>query len=112
MALSAAVSIAVFLSVKPAHAKTFTVNITADVPDGNLADRRCVVSIFGGCTLRAAIQEANDTPGADEIRFAIPDDPNVPGAEVKTIEVGATGNGELPDITDTVTIDGYTQGGA
>ena len=39
------------------------------------------------CTLRAAIQEANATPGADLIRFFIP------GTGVKTISVNSTASG-------------------
>ena len=50
----------------PASATTFTVNSTLDQPDANLADVLCA-SASGFCTLRAAIQEANDTPGADTI---------------------------------------------
>jgi hypothetical protein len=56
--------------------------------------------------LRAAIQQANATAGADTINFAIP------GTGVKTIAVGATGLGTLPTITDPVTINGYTRPGS
>ena len=56
--------------------------------------------------MRAAIQQANATAGADTINFAIP------GTGVKTIAVGAAGLGALPTITDPVTINGYTQPGA
>jgi hypothetical protein len=52
------------------------------------------------CTLRAAIQQANVTSGADEIHFSIP------GSGVHTI----TPSSALPTITEPVTIDGYTQG--
>jgi CSLREA domain-containing protein len=96
---------------------TFTVNNTADASDRDLTDGVCDVSSAPGsqCTLRAAIQEANDTPNAegtpDRIVFSIG------GASgVKTISVGkppvgsTTGNGPLPTIDDPVTIDGYTQG--
>lgn len=111
-----AVMMAYLVAARPAHAEsTFTVNLTGDGADADIDDNSCDANeiLFGfQCTLRAAIEEANDTPGADEIRFAIPDDPNVPGAEVKTIEVGATGNGELPTMTEAVNIDGYTQPGA
>jgi hypothetical protein len=66
--------------------------------------------------LRGAINVTNDTPGTDTINFAIPDDPNVPGAEVKTILLDGTddpaSSTNLPDITEAVTIDGYTQPGA
>ena len=54
------------------------------------------------CTLREAIDTANANPGADTIAF------NIPGAGVHTI----TPLTPLPDITEAVTIDGYTQTGA
>jgi hypothetical protein len=60
--------------------------------------------------LRAAIQEANDTPnsgtgprgGRDLIKFSIP------GNGPHTIKP----NSQLPEITEAVAIDGYTQGDA
>ena len=54
----------------------------------------------GAGTLRQAILDANGASGADVINFAIS------GTGVKTITLLSN----LPDITDTVTIDGYTQG--
>ena len=71
-----------------AQADVFTVTNTDDVGPGSLHD---------------AILEANALPGADEIRF------NIPGSGVRKIEVNRIG---LPEITDPVTIDGYTQPGA
>lgn len=56
----------------------------------------------GPGSLRDAITNANNNPGIDVIDFAIP------GAGVHTIHLLT----ELPTITDTVTIDGYTQAGA
>src|SRR5262245_15297541 len=56
----------------------------------------------GAGSLRQAILGANAAPGADLIDFQIP------GAGVHTISPTST----LPAITDTVTIDGYTQPGA
>jgi CSLREA domain-containing protein len=112
-ALMAAMMAAGMLTSAPAHAATtFTVNIPGDTRDANTQDNLCDVNLFGSgnqCTLRAAIEQANATPGTDAINFNIPDD--VFGAGVKTIRVGATGNGALPPITDQVTIDGYTQPG-
>ena len=52
------------------------------------------------CTLRAAIEEANDTPGPDVINFKIGGT-----AAVKTISPTSP----LPAITDPVTINGYSQ---
>jgi hypothetical protein len=91
----------------PAHAAaTFTVNRTGDAPDANLANAACDVNASASgnqCTLRAAIEEANDTDGADVIKFNI-------GAtnSVKTISPASP----LPDITEAVTINGYSQRGA
>jgi CSLREA domain-containing protein len=90
-----------------AHAaRTFTVNLTADTPDANLSKVACDVNPAASgkqCTLRAAIQQANATAGADTIRFAIPGTTGV-----KTISPASA----LPVITEQVTIDGYSQPGA
>jgi CSLREA domain-containing protein len=69
-AVLVAATLGLLLGAKPAYAKTFTVDVTADLPDPE--DNACVVSIFGGCTLRAAIQQANATSGADTISFGVP----------------------------------------
>ncbi len=53
-------------------------------------------------TLRAAILNANSTPGIDNIVFAIP------GSGVQTIQLLSP----LPSITEGVLIDGYSQPGA
>lgn len=84
-------------------AATFVVNRIGDAPDLNLANAACDVSTNSGkqCTLRAAIQEANDTPGADIINF------NITSAS-KVIAPASP----LPPITDEVTINGYSQSGA
>ena len=98
------------LSLMPAPsadaATTFTVNRTADTPDANLSNAACDVNTTASgkqCTLRAAIQQANATAGADTIRFAIPGTTGV-----KTISPASV----LPTVTEQVTIDGYTQPGA
>lgn len=58
-----------------ALAGAFVVNSTADTPDGSPGDTICdtgtLVSPTGICTLRAAIKEANATPGPHTITFAI-----------------------------------------
>ena len=56
----------------------------------------------GPGSLRQAIIDANASPGTQTISF------NIPGAGVHTI----TPTSALPNITDTVVIDGYTQPGA
>ena len=76
-----------------ARAFTFTVTTAADNLDNNNPTPG---------SLRAAISDANLSPGPDTIGFAIP------GAGPHTINVGAG----LPVITDTVVIDGYSQPGA
>ena len=63
------------------------------------------------CTLREAIFVANALPGKDTIKFNIPattDSGCNAGTEVCTIQPLSA----LPVITDTVTIDGYSQTGA
>jgi hypothetical protein len=65
--------------------------------------RKGLLALGGRCTLRAAIEEANDTAGDDTINF------NIGGTGAgKTISPSSA----LPTITDTITIDGYTQTGA
>jgi CSLREA domain-containing protein len=93
------------LAVNPLPASastTFVVNRIGDAPDLNLTNAKCDTSTASGnqCTLRAAIQEANDTPGADTINF------NITSAS-KVITPGT----QLPAITGAVTINGYTQAG-
>jgi CSLREA domain-containing protein len=109
-ALLAAMMAAGILAASPSHAATtFSVNSTADTPDAFTTSNTCDTDVFTNgdqCTLRAAIQQANATAGADTINFAIS------GTGVKTIAVGATGLGTLPTITDPVTINGYTQPGS
>ena len=83
-----------------AQAKSFNVNSVQDAVDVNPGDGICATAT-GECTLRAAIQETNALPGADEIF--------VPGA-VYTITIpGAledcAASGDL-DITDDLTIRG------
>lgn len=57
---------------------------------------------FGTGSLDSAIEKANLNPGADMITF------NIPGTGVRTISLTS----DLPDITQPVTIDGYSQPGA
>ncbi len=86
-----------------AASTTFVVNRVGDASDNNLADAKCDTSASSGnqCTLRAAIQESNDTSGTDTINF------NVTSTS-KTIAPTSP----LPKITGRVTINGYTQSGA
>ena len=91
------------IGASPAEAATtFTVNKTGDRGDRNI-DGVCDSKSKNGkqCTLRAAIEEANATQGADTIDF------DISGA-TQTIKPDSP----LPTIIDTVTIDAYTQQGA
>ncbi len=107
LAVLVVASIGVLLGAKPTHAATtFTVTTRADARDANLANAACDVNASASgkqCTLRAAIQEANDTTGADTIRFNI-----VSSASVKTISLTRS----LPTIREALIINGYTQPGA
>ena len=78
---------ACLMAAQPAHASTtFTVNSTGDDGDQSPLDNVCDASQEGGeCTLRAAIQQANATSGADTINF------NIPGTGVQTIHVNCHG---------------------
>jgi hypothetical protein len=85
---SRSLPIALCLAVATAlPAATFTVTSTAD---------------SGAGSLRAAIESANATPGADTIAFGIV------GTGPHTIALASA----LPNITEAVTIDGYTQAGS
>ncbi len=81
------VGLAVLSVALPLSAATFTVTNTSD---------------SGAGSLRQAILDANANPGADTIAFAIP------GAGVHTIVLTTW----LPNATDPVTVDGYTQPGS
>lgn len=74
-----------------AVATTYTVNSTSDTNDGSCNAAHC--------SLREAINAANANAGADTIRF------NIPSTGVQTITPG----GQLPLISEAVTIDGTTQ---
>jgi uncharacterized repeat protein (TIGR01451 family)/CSLREA domain-containing protein len=81
-----------FTAAMPAST-TFTVNTTDDHDDGSCDSF--------DCTLREAINAANSNPGADTITF------NISGSGVQTIQLLS----QLPTITDSVIIDGYSQPG-
>jgi hypothetical protein len=86
--LAVLMAASLMLAEGPAHASTtFTVTNTNDSGTGSL---------------RQAILDANTTTGPDNIAFSIP------GSGVETI----TPDSELPNITDEVSINGYTQAGA
>jgi len=106
--LVAALLVAMLLASSPAQAaSTFTVNSTGDDGDLTPGNGECYTGVdvaveVKGCTLRAAIQEANASSSADTINF------DIPTTGVATI----TPTSELPKITKPVTINGYSQPGA
>lgn len=86
-----------FLSLSlSVSASTYVVDNIGDTPDASPGDNDCL-NADGRCTLRAAIEEANATPGTDTIRFSI----------AGTINVTS----DLPPVTGRVTIDGATAPG-
>ena len=108
--LAVIAALMVVMVERPVHASTtFTVNSPQDSGDQSSGDGKCQTGNIlkmpqaEECTLRAAIQEANATPGVDTINFGIL------GTGVHTIQVNSGGYGTLPEITDPVTISGYTQ---
>ena len=110
LAILFALSLSLLDVQKQAHAQItfpqiYTVNQTSDQSDADLNDSHCDVDTnLSGyqCTLRAAIEQTNAIPGADAINFGIP------GTGVHTIKPAT----QLPTITDTVTIDGYSEPGS
>ncbi len=99
-------AVSVVVTAAPAHAKNFVVNQTSDEPDFNTSGSAdlCDTSGEAGvqCTLRAALMEANATPGPDLITFRIP------GKGRHVIKPQS----DLPTITESVTINGYTEPGS
>src|SRR3954451_23504670 len=96
------------LTAGPAAAQgpqTFTVNSTTDQPDATL-NGSCDTGMLtvGVCTLRAAIQEANNTSDAD--RIVLPANANPYTLTITgTPGENAAATGDL-DITQPVTING------
>jgi titin len=84
---------------------TYTVDSAADASDANPGDDFCATD-GGLCTLRAAIVEANNHPGADTIVFAI--NP----ALTPTIDRLITLITGLPPLTESITIQGPNSNGA
>ncbi len=113
-----AVFVAICLVPAASRAQVFealyTVNTTQDSPDANPGDNICDAdgSAAGEqCTLRAAIQEANAAPGRGNINFGIASAQDS-GCNANTGICTISPDPRLPDITEAVTIDGYTQPGA
>ncbi len=91
------------LAAPTAYGAIFTVNSFQDGADANPGNGTCLTAA-GTCTLRAAIQEANNTGGPDNITLA---------AGTYTLSIVGSGedlgaSGDL-DITESVTITGADQ---
>ena len=88
--------------IKSRSRGTFTVDSTADDPDFSTADGVCDTDDSmgdGPCTLRAAIQQANASAGADTIDF------DIPGSGPHTIQPLT----QLPTVSEPLTIDATTE---
>ena len=81
----------------------FTVDSTGDQGDANTGDNLCRTT-SNTCTLRAAVQQANATPGPNTINF------NLPGGGVQTIQIYS--ELVLNDRSGGTIINGYSQPGA
>lgn len=78
----------------------YVVNSTSDLPDQDLLDANCE-DAQGNCSLRAAIENANKTPGSDYVHF------NLPGDGPHEILL----TDDLPVITEPIVLDARTQPG-
>ena len=99
LGLAAALLLGVAAQSNAQSGAVFVVTTPSNGGDSHVGDGVCDTGA-GGCSLRAAIQEANALPGLDTITFAI-------GSGIQTINVTS----ELPTIADPVVIDGTTQPG-
>lgn len=106
----------------PVHNSTFTIDSTGDQSDASLANPLCLTAA-GTCTLRAAIEQANDNGEADDIYFNLPTSGDTGYRDLDNPEVAGSGDSadgddywtirpgtQLPTITDDNTnIDGSSQ---
>ena len=95
---------AAITAVEKAQGAPFQVNTTSDEEDAAPGDGICGTATSGQCTLRAAIQEANQQTNNDSISFAIPttDQGFDPGTGRHTINLTKA----LPIITTNMEING------
>lgn len=109
-AATALCALGVVAAAPAAHAADFVVDSTADAADAKPGDHQCR-SDAATCTLRAAIEEADATSGADAViipagRYSLS---SVPTPEAGFPNENDAGNGDL-DITDTLTVRGAGAG--
>src|ERR687896_2623629 len=101
LAVAAALAVVLGLTAAPfasAAGRTFVVDSTADAVDANVGDGICRSSA-GGCTLRAATQEANAGSGADVIQIL----PGTYPIAIAPINENAANVGDF-ELLDPVTI--------
>ena len=105
LGMAAAIALALTALPTSASASTVTVNKASDAPDLRAGDGRCDTAKRRGlqCSLRAAITESNRLPKREKIAFDLGS-----GRGVQTIKPRKL----LPEITDPVTIDGFSQPGS
>ncbi len=107
--VAATLAAALLPPATPVHAATFTVSTTVDFPDDNPGDGRCAgvailpgfpPTIVGGCSLRAAIMEANALTAANpSVETTI----NLP---VGTYKLTRAGRGEDAALTGDLDVTG------
>src|SRR5215472_6809406 len=91
----------------PQAGRIFVVNSAGNSPDVNPGDGRCdtdATTPGEQCTLRAAIMEANASPGDDAIRFEIP--ASDPACHLILNQCVIPFSTALPDITSNIEFDG------
>src|SRR5262245_30920484 len=95
--------VTLFLSFAPAHSATITVNGNAETVavDGAVTLREAITSINGGANVNADVVAVGIYGINDTINFSI-------GSGLQTISPATS----LPDITQTMLIDGFTQPGS
>jgi hypothetical protein len=98
-------SLLLLTTAPAAHALVFVVDTTSNASDALLTDDLCDTGA-GQCSLRAAIEQANSTAGADRIEVAIPapapvriefgfavvDSPSMPAIDNEIVENRIWGN--------------------
>ena len=95
----------------PVPDNILVVDTESDIADGDTSSIDALLANKGGdgfISLREAMLATNNTVnalGPDQIHF------NIAGPGLHTINVGSTGLGALPTITDAVILDGTTQPG-
>ncbi len=83
----------------------FTVNLTTDQHDANTADGVCDIDLATAgeqCSLRAAVEQANNLPSNDRVLFSLPANSTITLMTANGGEIAITNNGTL-EIIETAT---------